>query len=250
MIVAIAWPAYRYHQPIYRWAAWQYWFRQCLAHQMPANIQLRDKNLEQKVALKTSHPDYCDGEPARGWITSTVYSPRAFVNLSMLDGRTYVGAGLAPAVAFLGERTRPDGERRLVIVRNDRTNGFDLLRHIHLTVLPVPSLFDTPHQTVNLNGGESHSGLFTPAAIESCTADPVDRTHVIVPFVVFKTNTMGSPWTIETDEVKASGIIDAYLTNDDTLRVQLRENSVTGDATAVHLVRSELRDYVNGVDAK
>lgn len=216
LILGLAIAAYFTWRPLTKHVLWLYWSHRCANFQMPANIELVVTD-SRKRQLLANNPDYIPlmtGSPP-----TLIYSPRVWQELCKFDERCkWFGTDLAfrPTVpiAFLGTRTRPDGKNRLVIINGyPTTNAYNLLDSYRLMILPPPGIFEAMPKPINAFGGFAYSGRWEPAEIKAGVADPNDPTHITIDFVA------GSA---AMDEFPINGTIDAYLQNDDSLRLSLR----------------------------
>lgn len=236
LLVAVGVPGYHYRQTIFDTIRWHYWFRQCLAHQMPADAPLWVSDPQEAAAVLATDSDYTAYALHPGGRTTpvpttrpAVYVPRAFRELRDLDGRCrwLDRARFATSpIIFLGARSRPDGQTRLVVIDSAGENGYLLLHHTNVMVLPPPRLFDRPER-LGFSPGHASAGFFIPASLRAAQPDPNDPTHLTIAFDVYSVHGMfGLPGE---KRRTAEGIIDAYLQNDDSLRVTIREGSVVGE---------------------
>jgi hypothetical protein len=219
--VAIAVPIVRNRDALILRGNWLYWSHECAVHRMPGPIELVITDPAKAQKVLAADPDFVPINNGQG----ALYAPRALRNLIRYDVRWL--AVLAnrrgdEAIAFLGSRRRPDGAWRTVIVQGSVTNAHDMLWFTNVLVLPQPSVFD-PIPT--LGHGPTYDKYygrrpFIPAALRGGVVDPADPSHIVFQFDIYD---LSGPSQNSTPPVEATGVIDAYLQNDDSLRFVLRE---------------------------
>jgi hypothetical protein len=188
---------------------------------MPAGVELvvtDSKCVQQLLATESDYilrPDQTfNGVPPK---PVAIYFPREWRKLAKIDGRCFWiegGFGAREPMVFLGSLRRPDGTSRLVAIKGAAQNAYQLLAMEQVLVLPHPRFYDeVPRHFVGAGG--MANGLYRPATLKSGTVDPADPSHVVFKFDVYK--------YFDSSKVETTGIIDAYLQNDDSVVFQLRE---------------------------
>jgi hypothetical protein len=227
LLVLIATGLYHFREPLKQRALWLYWSHQCATFQMPANVKVMVDD-PADVQRLSNDADYVPAKNFSGPNPALFYRPNAWQQLVQLDSRTGWIRGWLPEkpIAFLGSMRRPDGQSRLVILQGWSVNGYDILYDLQLLILPHPGLFD-PIPPPMGTPGSAYSGLWTPARIDAARLDPNNPSHL--------------SFTLHT--VTASGTVDAYLQNDDSLRFQMQPNPEF-DRTGISLGRTTTKSGV------
>lgn len=167
-------------------------------------------------AAKNLPPGQLPGPPV------ALYAPRASRMLAPVDGRcAWIqegGLGEHDPITFLGTLRRPDGAPRLVAIRGCATNAYDLLADTKLVVLPYPKVYD-PRPPVTAFGGSFYGGWWKAAVLRGGVVDPRDPSHVIIEFDVYALSDSPSATP------QATGVLDRYLQDDDSITFQLRETA-------------------------
>jgi hypothetical protein len=222
---AVAIPIFVHRESLSQRIAWLYWSRQCASFRVPENVDLIVTDPKRVAELLATNPDYVPRTLRLGEIAPiggkppppvAYYSPRVWRKLEGIDGRCDALSNPRigdESIAFLGTLRRPDGVDRLVVLRGADTNGHDLLAFTKALVLPRPNFRDPLPKRAS-GGMFAYSGLWCPARLRGGVADPADPSHVTFEFAVYD---------FEGDGIKATGTIDAYLRNDDSISFKLRE---------------------------
>jgi hypothetical protein len=206
--------AFRYHQ-------W-YWYHKCLTHVTPPGTVLFESDWTKAQALFTTNPEYFHVAtyspnvppgikaytPGPGGVAKfAVYVP---IELREFEKYVYV-ANLAYGYTepvFLGERKRPDGRSRLVIIRSSTIPAERFPDGIRAYVCAPPTLLHgVPPPTITAKQYPSPSrdlGQVNFINLSPGVADPVDQTHLTIP-------------------ASRGQTVDVYLKNDDTLTYSLRK---------------------------
>jgi len=211
LLGATSLPVWHSRATLMQRADWLYWSDRCASHRMPGPIDLVITDAARARGLLTADDDY---EP-KG--TGCIYSPRAWRMLERADPRCFWISSAVDdgAIVFLGALRRPDGTWRLVVVRGANTNAYDLLAFTRVLVLPHPKPFEPfPGQVVS--AGSCYSGRWRDAQLRGASHDPKDASHILLPFDV-------NPEIPGGGSLRATGLIDGYLQNDDSLSFRLRE---------------------------
>jgi hypothetical protein len=220
LLIAFAVPIARNRKTLIYRGEWLYWSHECAVFQMPQSLDpcVTDPVVAQQ--LLASNPDY---KPYQNWAGAVfaVYAPRAWRELEALDIRSFLIKDGSAGILFLGSLRRPDGTARLVVVSGSDTNGLELLWSTRALILPRPALTDSPPNRLSNVGGESFSGRAIPASILTGCSDPNDPSHVTFPFRVYDLDWSTNVGT--RGNLAATGILDGYLQNDDSLLFKLRQ---------------------------
>lgn len=117
ILLAVVGPLIWYRGVLWRHVQWHYWMRQAAAHRMPDDLPMITLDPAETARL-VGHPDYVSLPRLPGSDERSLFSsPRAVRELARLDPR-FAGFADVPT-AFLGMLHRPDGQRRLVAIRDD-----------------------------------------------------------------------------------------------------------------------------------
>lgn len=238
--IAIAIPIFRYWRPLKNRATWQYRFYHATQYVMPTPLKVLEDDPEIIEKLLKENPDYlqfgqplgpAERQPAPWALPYTaVYVPVAFRALAEVDPRLGRLSNPNPnrvmniAIAFMGTRYRPDGTARLVIIRadDDVLTGGGFITQPHALVLPVPRLFDQPPTSAAVGSAGRIAVSISTAnkkSLRGASADPTDPTHLILSYEFELSDLRNSTkWN-------ASGTVDAYLQNDDTLMLKAPPDS-------------------------
>lgn len=194
---------------------------------MPESVELVVTDAEKIPQLLATNPDYVQFGTAPSansqrtplWTPeySAVYIPLAFRRLAEVDPRVAVLKNDSPwrtlnsAVAFMGTRSRPDGTKRLIILRgnDNRLVGGDSFGPAHVVILPLPRILDPfPAQSPAYDRGVSimifpANELLVEYQLFRAVSDASNPTHLVLHY--------------RDSEMRPIGCVDAYLQNDDTL---------------------------------
>src|SRR5262245_31050386 len=124
VFVAVAAPTLYYRHELKHRALWVYRGHRAAAHQMPAGIEPVVEDPTTAAALLASNPDYV-APAAVGWGSAqakALYVPLAWRRLCEQDPRC-AGVLYTP-IQFLGTLTRPDGQKRIVVVASHDLNAY------------------------------------------------------------------------------------------------------------------------------
>jgi hypothetical protein len=241
LFAAVAIPMWRYWEPLKHRVLWLYWSRAAAAHVMPAKPA--DLLVSDPAAIRktlAANPDFI-AVATRG--AGAAYWPVAYRELSKVDPRLPPVGLSGDALAFMGTLHRPDGTVRFVAVTGCTGLTAGVLYDVSVRVIPTPAWRDPP-PTLAVTGGRSGFGYSGPpptmTRLKSGTRDPKDPTHLIFEFEIGPRGSFAGsrrsatqPWIVE-----ATGIIDAFLKNDDSMAFSLR--SVTGTSLNVRIGHDSL----------
>jgi hypothetical protein len=224
LLIAVAVPIARNRKTLIYRSEWLYWSHECAVFHMPqsADPSVTDPVLAQQ--LLASNPDY---KPYHNWdgAVFAVYAPRVWRELTGLDPRTFwITDGFNSgdhAILFLGSRRRPDRTPRLVVVAGSKTNGLELLDSTYVLVLPHPAVTDSPPTRIHIVQGSDPNGRAISASILTGNSDSNDPSHVTFPFRVYDWDWSNN--IAKRGNLVATGTLDAYLQNDDSLLFKLRQ---------------------------
>jgi hypothetical protein len=159
------------------------------------------------------------------------YIPESFRELQKFDPRLNVAA-VAP-IAFMGTLRRPDGSPRLVVIHGARVEIDRLGETMDARVLPLPGIATSRPAAdylwrfpVYTSDQERHVVEYRGIVI-----DPDDPSHLIVSYDLRKV--VGPQFRRPlSDEAIATGTLDAFLQDDDSLVVVPRSDSPSGKVRA------------------
>jgi hypothetical protein len=252
LCLAVAIPLYRYWQPLKHRVLWMYWFKQSEAHVMPK--QAVDLIIDDPIAGQKAIKNDRDYSPMVAPSTGAGYTPEAFRALVRYDSRLLVSTGARGGVVpFFGVLHRPDGTPRLVLVAGGQGITGSLLAFTQVVVLPIPKWTDAPPSGVYgpMTTGFGYSGPPpTPTRFKTGVVDSNDPSHIVFEFEAGQRGgflraaaASTQPWT-----VSATGIIDAYLKNDDSITFSLR--SFTGTDPNIRVGQSSFSGDVDVIQAQ
>jgi hypothetical protein len=206
-----------------------YWSDKCMAHVTPPGTVLVEYDSLKAATLLATNPDYVadgkqwgyNGMAVRDvqkslWVTSAaVYWPR--------DWRNYIAVEPMPreltmspaAITFLGGRTSPGGNRRLIVVPVTEVNGLGPARELQAMslILRPPTRFGAP--AAQEGRAYNFSGRYERAFLSPGVADPWDSSHLTIDF------------DIPLRKGPRHGTVDIYLRDDDTLDCRVRDPATT-----------------------
>jgi hypothetical protein len=192
-------------KPIAREILWRHSFQKCMEFAMPTNNRkLPSFNGAYSWLVPGIEMDL--GTDVAPWNPG----PGAWFDLCLTDRRTdRVKHSLF--ITFLGRMQRPDGKERLVILAGRSTSAVDL-QGISVLVLAPPGLFEfSPRRS--WSPATVHHGPGIEAQLENAWCDTTDPTHILIPI------------TVEAGYRRyVSTLMDGYLQNDDSMRIQLRDD--------------------------
>jgi len=202
LTISFAISIHYYRQTIYTAFACAYWARQC------ANFTARDGVITRSPPTCAQRLEEIERRDQfrHGW-SYTSKLPQ-FQIVSQFG-----------PTAFLHERISPSGHRRLVLAELIRSNALHLEKSFIFDVFEPSTLFH-PGRRITPNYGLMISELDKPAEIHFGQPDPQDSSHITFSYAVLKVNF--DPHAIP--EVESRGIIDAWLQDDDTVRVTVRDH--------------------------
>lgn len=176
LLVAVGFTSYAFRRPAEHYVRWHYWHWQLSRYAMSP----RDA-----VAPPTTVPT----SPTAG--TRCLAPP--LVALGAVDPmvaamtRSFGGFGPGPTrgVDYVGQRRRPDGASRTVVI----TLVPELYQPFNgaaIAVIERPGLLSMPPTTLFVGGGMARSGPAWPALVE-CVDDPADASAILVTLHPVKT---------------------------------------------------------------
>jgi hypothetical protein len=210
VFVAVLGSTWYYRQELKRRALWVYWGHRAAAHQMPAGIEPVVEDPATAATLLASNPDYISAA-AVGWPTNSAkafYVPLAWRRFSELDPRCVWHTPLQ----FMGTLTRPDGQRRMVVVASHDLNALDVTYDLGTMVIPVPGLWERM-PTGRWAVPRAWSGPWRQARLQGGVVDPADPSRVVFDLLINSDWSPGS--TPSTQWLKTK--VEMRLQNDDSL---------------------------------
>jgi hypothetical protein len=211
LVSAFAIPIYLHRDGIWIWVQWQYWIRQAASFEMPkSSTPLIETDPVRIGQLTSSNSDYVLTADPIFHTRQTVYIPSAFREWTKYDSRTHWGGYIGEEpVAFLGTMRRPDGARRLVVIRGDYVNAHDL-HDLSVLVLPVPEVFQAVPKRTGRIPLSVYSGQWIGGLIFSGVLDPNDSARLVFPIDVF------------VDHKPLATEVRGHLGNDDCITFELK----------------------------
>lgn len=223
--------------PVRHYVLWQYRFRQALAFRMPeksADIYIDDAA---GVVRAASDRDYqvqrsLPSMPGEKPFDFAKFTPRVYRDLFAVDPRLTSASRADSAIAFMGVLHRPDGLPRFVLVAGTGGDTTRILAEIDILVLPLPDWAESPPTIKGRSVGRMYVGPgIPPLAIRfrSGRTDSKDRSHIIFDCELYRgTNYLGPPFTMV-----GTGLIDAFLQNDDSIVFTLNNTSYADQFTRI-----------------
>lgn len=216
VLIAVSIPIYQYRDSLKHRALWLYWGHRAATFQMPAGINLVVDDPAEVQLLLGSNPDYVRSKIAPSRLA---YSPITYRQLAKYDPRCELNLIEKEEIVFFGKLTRPDGVKRIVILKGAMLGFADL----NAVVLPIPRLLEPlpTATTFQLSMGVWHmSDGPDPVELRAAATDPNDPSHLIIQCVLGRPSSE-SPHHVTKAEIVAAGTMDAFLQNDDSLLIKM-----------------------------
>lgn len=226
LCLAIAIPVYRNWAPLKHRVLWLYWFNQAMAFRMPEKpVDLRIHDPQNAAQAMAANLAYQRSKQGYRGIIPVEFVPVVYRRLFEQDSRLNLTAMVGNSVAFMGRMERPDGIPRLVIVMHSDGMDSQILNRTAVLALPIPKWNDPlpPATSPQYGWGISING--PPPSIarfRSGMLDPADHTHLIFDYIIGPGMFSAAQSPSTPDNVVSSGVIDAYLKNDDALHFSIR----------------------------
>ena len=228
LIFLIAWTALANRDELALRAQRIYWGWRCATHVIPAGTVLVESDPEKVKELLARNPDYVeDGKQwnmpdvmqsnIRYFPTRAVYWPRSFrryyplaQTISVLRGGGKIRQ-TTEAIAFMGERRSPLGNKRLVVIRNAEVNALVAEEYIaDAEILPLPDARGNLAHVSKLMEKRRSAERKVKLRLKPGVRDPNDASHIEFEYEAG-------------DQAEHRGFIDVFLRDDEKLSVKFRD---------------------------
>ena len=197
-----------------------YWLCECMHHVTPPGTVLIEDDPVKAAKLLATNPDYAQessvmfnpfGPPTTEpyFQQTAVYWPRDYRGYAKTENATFFPFFWSPAIAFMGERISPAGNRRLVVVMCGDVDRYDFEFNPggFSYVFEPTSILGIGPPKVTRNLTLVHDGAFIFLSLKPGVADPNDLSHFRIDYVY-------------DDKPHNTGTFDIHLMDDDTLKVR------------------------------
>lgn len=214
-----------------------YWFSRCMNHVTPPGTKLVETDPTKAAVLLGSSEDYFDADRMRNLMNFLDTIPDAAVDgtiplptLATSQPRAeYIPRELQEflkqsrprdamrgAAVYTGPISTPAGKARLLVLQGAQFEYPNPCNYIRPALIQPPTLLHNAQLIWLGPNSASLPFLAKEAWFKPASLDAKDRTHVIVPFDVYR----GS---ISTDPApEFSGFVDIYLRSDDSIAISER----------------------------